>query len=465
MSLTPVETDRVETKWRRIATPIPAPGSLDVIRRLRAAEPKSMSGMPPILWDQAEGFLVRDSQGNQWIDLTSGILVANAGHSHPRIVQAVKDAAETGPLATYAHPHDRRLALLEYLNDRCDIDDCKTQLFSSGTEATECAIMLMRRHGMSIASEKTGIVSFSDGFHGRTLASVSASGNPSPQDWIPRETLHHYQIPFPYPPRWPWGSVADDLDGSKAFAECVRSLEDRGITPDMIAGFIGEPLPGWATCPIPQGFARALRGWCDEHQILLCFDEIQCGCGRTGQFFGHEHTGVTPDLLTLGKGLSSSLPVSALIGRRAILDVPAPGEMSSTHSGNPICSAAALANLEVLDDEKLIERANETGKRVLHELQKMQDDHPDRILAIHGHGLFISVSFKTPDSNEPDVDMGDAVAELAVRQGVLMFKTSRGFIKFTPPLNIDLDAALEAVEVIRSCVNLVVKNQTRGGMG
>jgi 4-aminobutyrate aminotransferase-like enzyme len=228
-------------------------------------------------------------------------------------------------------------------------------------------------------------------------------------------------------------------------------LAQRNIRPEHIAGIIVEPIPGWATWPMPADYARALFDWARQHDILICFDEIQAGCGRTGKFFAFEHVGMAPDLITLGKGLSSSLPVSAVIGSRRLMDQPAPGDMSSTHGGNPVCAAAALANLEVLEDEKLVEASARTGQLVLEELQQLQREYPQHLLSIHGRGLFISAHFIRPDSGEPDIVLADAIVHEAVRRGVMMFVTGRGFLKVAPPLCIDPEAALEAVQVIRDC--------------
>jgi 4-aminobutyrate aminotransferase-like enzyme len=456
--LKPHPTERVETRWRRIVTPIPVPESLPIIERLRAAEPRSMSGMPPVLWDQAEGFLVRDRFGNQWIDLTSSIIVANSGHSHPRILEAIRRAADHKLLTTYAFPQEPRLRLLEKLVALSPIEDSKAILFCAGTEATECAIMLMRRHGRKIHPEKVGILSFEAGYHGRTLAADSASGKPNPKEWIQRGRLNHYQIPYPFGLRWPWGDVRDDPSGERAFAQCIETLEQNGITPDKIAGFIGESIPGWATWPIPEGFARALADWARRHDILICFDEIQCGCGRSGKFFGFEHFGVTPDLVALGKGLSASLPVSAVLGSASVMDEPEPGEMSSTQGGNPVCAAAALANLEAFEAEGLVEASATTGEMVLKALRGLQQEYPTQVLSVHGPGLFISIHFQDPETGEPAIELADGIAIEAVRRGVLMFTTGRGMLKFTPPLSIDPEAAMEAVQVIRECLDIGLGN-------
>jgi 4-aminobutyrate aminotransferase/diaminobutyrate-pyruvate transaminase/4-aminobutyrate aminotransferase/(S)-3-amino-2-methylpropionate transaminase len=450
-SITPRDTVPVQSRWRRIVTPIPVPESIPVIERLRAVEPVSMSAMPPVLWDEAEGFLVRDPYGNQWIDLTSAIVMANAGHSHPRIVEAIHRAADGKLLATYAFPATGRSAVLEKLVSLSPIPDSKAILFSAGTEATEAAMFVMRLHGRAIDPEKVGILSFAAGYHGRTLAASMAAGTPRPDDWISRGQLHHYQIPFPFSPACVWGHDASKTCDETCFERCIELLDQRGVKPERIAGFIGEPAPGWATLPIPPRFAEAMKSWADEHNILICFDEVQSGCGRTGRWFGFEHTGVVPDLFTLGKGLSSSLPVSALVGRGEIMDLPPPGEMSSTHGGNPLCAEVALASLQVIEEEDLVRKSADTGERVLKVLQGLRDEFPDRFMSVNGRGLYISAHFVDPVTGEPDVRLADEIAETAVRRGVMMFVTGRGLLKLAPPLCIDPEAAIEAAEVIREC--------------
>ena len=458
-SLEPTPTASVHTRWRRIVTPIPAPASIPVIERLRVAEPQSMAGLPPILWDQAEGFLVRDRFGNQWIDLTSGIVLANAGHSHPRILEAIRSATEQRLLSTYAFPSEPRLKLLEKLIALSPIPNSKAILYSSGTEATECALMLMRRHGQRIHPLKVGIVSLAGHYHGRTLAAHLASGMPQPTDWIERGHVQHFQIPAPQGLTCPWQNSHSGPCGAECFRSGINALAARGVGPDRIAGLILEPVPGTTTMPLPRDFAAAAADWAKQHDVLLAFDEIQCGCGRTGRFFGGEHLGVTSDLIVLGKGLSSSLPVSAVIGRSDVLDLPLPGEMSSTHGGNPVCAAAALANLQVLEDERLIDAGARTGAAVMDRLRSLQREFPQSIRAVQGVGLFVSVHLRRPGTDEPDVELADEVAQAAVRRGVLMFTTGRGYLKFTPPLSIDPEAALEAADVIRECLTERIKRK------
>lgn len=458
-SLQPIATSRATSRWRRIVTPIPAPESVPLIERLRRVEPQSMAGLPPILWHQAEGFLVRDPYGNQWIDLTSGIVLANAGHAYPRIVAAIRGATDQKLLATYAFPSQPRLALLEMLVALSPIPDSKAILFSSGTEASECAIMLMRRHGQRKHPEKVGILSLAGHYHGRTLAAQLASGKPLPIDWIDRERVQHFQIPAPNCLTCPRGHGQDVPCGADCFHAGLKALTARGVDLDRIAGLMFEPVPGTTTLPLPSDFAAAAADWARQQGVLLAFDEIQCGCGRTGKFFGGEHLGVQPDLIVLGKGLASSLPVSAVIGRREILDQPLPGDMSSTHGGNPLCAAAALANLQVLRDERLVGKSASTGTMVLDRLRTVRSEFPNQVHAVQGVGLFISLHLRRRNTQEPDIELADAVAQDAVRRGVLMFTTGRGYLKFTPPLGIDPEAALEAAAVIHECLTERIRSK------
>ena len=198
---------------------------------------------------------------------------------------------------------------------------------------------------------------------------------------------------------------------------------------------------------------RELREWATRHRVLIAVDEIQCGIGRTGKMFAIEHYGIAPDLITCGKGLSSSLPVSAVIGAREVMDLAPPGEMSSTFGGNPVCAAAADANLALMEEEGLVERAAELGELLEQWLAPVARKHPRSIGRINGKGLFYSIHLRKPDTGQPWVEMADRVALECVRRGVLLFVTGRGFLKIVPPLTIDREALQEAVEVMAAVLD------------
>jgi 4-aminobutyrate aminotransferase/(S)-3-amino-2-methylpropionate transaminase len=436
--LVPIETASIQTRFRCIRTAIPVPESVEAIKRLRAVEPQSMAGMPPIIWDQAQGFLVRDRFGNQWIDLSSGIVLANVGHAHPRILDAIRKQLDAGLIYTYAYPNDLRRQLLERLVELALPALKKAIVFSAGTEATECAISLMRKHGFSLSAEKVGILSFEQSYHGRTLSARMAGGPPGLIDGLRRESVFQFQLPRPGSP---------ESNGFEA------DLKARQIDPTKIAGIIFESIPGWTTTLYPREYVSALMRWAASHYILVTADEVQAGMGRTGRWFAFEHYGITPDLIACGKGLTSSLPVSAVIGRREIMDLAGPGEMSSTFGGNPVCVAAALANLDVLRDEKLVEKSDSLGKQLGEMLAAVAQRHQPYVRCLNGQGLFYSIHLKDPVTGESLNDLCDEIAMECIRRGVMLFVTGRGFLKIVPPLTIDPDALFEAVGVIREAMD------------
>ena len=431
--LTPVATQPVNTRYRRIVTPIPAPESIAEIEKLRKFEPQSMAGMPPILWDSAEGFLVRDAYGNQWIDLSSGIVVANVGHAHPDLVAAIRQQLDAKLIFSYAFSTKVRRELLERLVAIAPAGMNKAILFSSGTEANECALSLMRKHGLRIAPGKLGILSIESSYHGRTLSAKLAGGPPGIVDGISREGVHHWQLPLPGGP------------DSMGFEE---DLVTRGIEPASIAGIILEAIPGWTTTLYPDHYMRQLMHWAAQHNVLVTIDEVQSGIGRTGRMFAFEHYGIVPDLITCGKGLSSSLPLSAVIARQEIMDLSSPGEMSSTFGGNPVCAAAALACLTILERDRLVERSAALGAELGEALGWLVARHRPFIRTHNGRGLFYSIHLQDPATGEPLGEVADNLVMTCLRRGVLMFLTGRGFFKIVPPLTIDRDALFEAVDVI-----------------
>jgi 4-aminobutyrate aminotransferase / (S)-3-amino-2-methylpropionate transaminase / 5-aminovalerate transaminase len=431
--LTPVATQPVNTRYRRIVTPIPAPQSIAEIERLRKFEPQSMAGMPPILWDSAEGFLVRDPYGNQWIDLSSGIVVANVGHAHPGLLAAIRQQLDAKLIFSYAFSTAIRRELLERLVAIAPAGMNKAILFSSGTEANECALSLMRKHGLRMAPGKLGILSIESSYHGRTLSAKLASGPPGIVDGIDRQSLHHWQLPLP------GGPDSRGFDGD---------LAARGIEPASVAGIILEAIPGWTTTLYPEHYLHRLMQWAGQHNVLVTIDEVQSGIGRTGRMFAFEHYGIVPDLITCGKGLSSSLPLSAVIARQEIMDLSAPGEMSSTFGGNPVCAAAGLACLTILERDRLVKRSAALGAELGRAIGGLAIRHAQYFRMHNGRGLFYSIHLKDPASGEPLVEIADKIVMACLRRGVLMFLTGRGFFKIVPPLTIDRDALFEAVEVI-----------------
>jgi 4-aminobutyrate aminotransferase/diaminobutyrate-pyruvate transaminase/4-aminobutyrate aminotransferase/(S)-3-amino-2-methylpropionate transaminase len=436
--LTPRAVPRVETRYRRIVTDLPAPGSLDTLQRLYRYEPVAMRGQPPIVWDRAEGFQVYDACGNCWIDWSSGVLITNAGHGRSEIVDAVVEQAKSHLLTTYCFPTEIRARLVERLATLLPEPLRKVFLLTTGSEAVECAIKLCRTHGTRVGGRtKNVIVSFDKAFHGRTLGSQQAGGIPALKDWIVNVDPGFVQVPFP--------------DGFRtrdtSFDGFLRALNESGVEPTNVCGVMLETYQGGSASFAPAEYMKQLRAWCTGHKALLVCDEVQAGFGRTGTLAGFEHYGIVPDLTTWGKGITSSLPLSAVIGRADVMDLHPAGSMTSTHTGNPICCAAALANIEVILREDLAGNARRMGAILHAELNAMKKDHP-QIGCVDGKGLVAGVACVKPGTLEPDANLAWETVRRSLEKGVLMFSPvgfGGGTIKICPPLVIHEEALRESV--------------------
>jgi 4-aminobutyrate aminotransferase/(S)-3-amino-2-methylpropionate transaminase len=410
-----------------------------------------MSCQPPVLWDKAKDFQVYDAFGNIWLDWTSGVLVANVGHANPKVKQAIVDAVQKDLLHTFVFPNASREALVRKLIAKAPRPLDKVYLFTTGSETTECAIKLARTYGQTLNREKIAIITFDNAFHGRTLGAQMAGGIPSLKRWIRDPAPGFYQVPFPDGFRTP----------PYSFSDFLRSLRAFGLDPGGVAGVMLETYQGGGASFAPIEFVQSLREWCDSHQIQLIFDEVQAGFGRTGRYFAFEHYGVVPDLICCGKGMSGSLPISAVIGKSLVMDLQEPGEMTSTHAGNPVCCAAAVASLEVIDDENLVENARILGE-ILHEnLGKLKLDH-EVIGAVHGKGLVAGLHIMEPRTGKPDAEKAAELVYQCFIRGLLLF-APLGFgsatIKICPPLTISEEALKEGVEVLEQAICVVTKKQ------
>ena len=451
-SLKPQSVPPVETKYRRVVTQLPVPESVPLLERLQAAEPRAMQGQPPVMWDQAEGFLVRDRWGNQWIDWSSGVLITNAGHNAPRVNEAIRKQVEHGLLTNYCFPSEMRLALVERLASLLPEPLKKVFLLTTGSETVECAIKLCRTHGAGIGGErKTVIVSFANAFHGRTLGSQQAGGIPALKQWIGHLDPGFVQIPFP--------------DGFRqtdtSFEAFERALQDQGVPADSVAGVILETYQGADTSFAPVEFMKNLRTWCDQHKALLVCDEVQAGFGRTGTFWGFEHYGIVPDLTCFGKGITSSLPLAAVAGRPDVMDLHAPGSMTSTHTGNPVCCAAALANIDTIVDEDLTGNAQRMGEVLHSNLHKLKDQH-NGVAAVMGKGLVAGFVLADPETGEPDAALAFEIVKRSIEKGLLMFSPvgpGGGTVKICPPLMITEEALEDALTAFREAVSEAVTAQ------
>jgi len=452
----PISVPRVSTKYRTIKTPIPAPETLEILADLERYEAQSMHGQLPIVWDKAEDFNVYDTRGNRWIDFTSTIFVANTGHANPQIASALRRMIDQNLLHTYTFAHHARALFLKKLIEITPVQFEKAFLLSAGTEATECAVKLMRMHGRTASSDKLAVVSFRGAMHGRTMAAEMLKGNSDQSAWIGYHDPNIYHLPFPYP----WNAEecsGDEYDWERRFCKDMDELKENGLNFDKIAGFIIESYLGWGAIFYPEAYIKALHNFAKKHHSLVAFDEIQSGFGRTGKLFAYQHYGVEPDMLCLGKALSGSLPLSAVIASQKIMDLPAFGSMSSTHSGNPLSCAAALANLEVLESENLVKESRRKGEVLHSRLNLLKEKYPDRISYIFGKGLLAGIIFKHSKTGQPDAVFPSRICEKAMQKGLLLVHTGRESIKIGPPLTIPDGALEEGLDVFAEAICEIIQ--------
>lgn len=450
-TLLPRTVDRVESRYRRIVTDIPVPESIPLLEKLQRYEPKSMGGQPLVVWDRAEGIQVYDRWGNMWLDWSSGVLVTNAGHCHPDIRRAIEQTLSHGLMHNYCFPSEVRAKAVEALANVAPEGLKKVFLLTTGSEPNECVIKLSRTYGRQRGGDhKTGIVSFENGFHGRTLGAQMVGGSPALKQWIKNLDPDMIQVPFPDGFRCPDTSFDVFLD----------SLKQQGMGPERVAAVMTETYQGGNASFAPPQYIQKLRAWCDKHNVLLIFDEVQAAFGRTGTFWGFEHYGVLPDLICCGKGISSGLPISAVIGRPEILDQFPPGSMTSTHTGNPLCAAAVTANLRVIEQENLVDNARKMGQILQSELARVRDRFPDHLAVLHGKGLVASLHVVKPGGIEPDSELASNIVRIAVEKGLMLFAPvgyAGASVKASPPLVITEEPLRESIDVLEEAITEAIQ--------
>jgi 4-aminobutyrate aminotransferase/diaminobutyrate-pyruvate transaminase/4-aminobutyrate aminotransferase/(S)-3-amino-2-methylpropionate transaminase len=452
-SLDPVEVPKVDTKYRTIHTKLPVPESLAVFDSLKKTEPISMMGQPPIVWHRAEGFQVEDKWGNKWLDWSSGVLITNAGHGRKEIADALRKIIDQGLLATYVFVHEKRAELAKMLQE-ISPDPANYQVFflSTGSEATENCIKLAKTYAVTkYGRNKKYFVSFNNAFHGRTLGAQLAGGMAKQKTWIVDEGHTFVQVPFP--------------DGYKnedtSFDLFLNTLKDKGINPEDIAGVMTESFQGVGPDFFPVEYARKLQDFCHKYDIVMIYDEVQAGFGRSGKMFSFEHYGVKPDLIACGKGISSSLPISAVIGRNDIMGLYAPGSMTSTHSASPLPTVAAIENLKLIQQENLVENARKLGEILVPEIKRIQQKYPDILGCAHGKGLVAGIQVVRKGTKEPDADMAQKINERCFHKGLLMFAPvgiGGECLKIAPPLMITEEALREGIKVFEEAIDEILGN-------
>jgi 4-aminobutyrate aminotransferase len=392
---------------------------------------------------RAENAEIWDVEGRRYIDFAGGIGVLNTGHRHPKVMTAVSAQLERFTHTCYqVMPYPGYVQLAEKLNQITPGRSAKkTIFFSTGAEAIENAVKIARA-----ATKRSGVVAFSGAFHGRTMMAMALTGKVAPYKAgfgpFPAEVFH---APFP---------VALHGVDESASIEAINRLFKADIDPQRVAAIVLEPVQGEGGFYVaPFDFIRRLRALCDEHGILFIADEIQTGFGRTGKLFALEHCGVDPDIIVTAKSLAGGFPLSAVTGRADVMDAAAPGGLGGTYAGNPVAIAAALAVLEVIREERLVERAARLGEELRTLLERLQKAHR-HIAEVRGLGAMIGVEFADPSSGAPDAAFAKRVQASALDEGLLLLTCGVNFnvIRFLMPLTVQDPVWREALGILERAI-------------
>jgi 4-aminobutyrate aminotransferase / (S)-3-amino-2-methylpropionate transaminase / 5-aminovalerate transaminase len=406
--------------------------------------PRGVTTAHPLVADHALGSELWDTAGRRYIDFVGGIGVMNVGHNHPRVMAAVRAQLDRATHTAFqVVMYESYLRLAERLCAVAPgVGEKKAIFFSTGAEAVENAVKIARA-----ATGRPAVISFTGGFHGRTLLTLSLTGtvNPYKQNFGPYAS-EIYQTPFPYAYRgWTTEAALAQLD------DLFASL----VAPERVAAIIIEPVLGeGGFVPAPLDFLRALRALTERHGILLIADEIQTGFGRTGKFFAIEHSGVTPDLVTVAKSLAAGFPLSAVVGRAEVMDAPAPGGLGGTYAGNPVACAAGIAVMDVMRDERLPERAARIGSVIEERMRTWAADHElvgdVRVMgAMAGIELVRDRKTKTPADTETA-----RILTLARERGLLLLRSGmhHNVIRTLMPLTIPDEQLMEGLDILGSAL-------------
>jgi 4-aminobutyrate aminotransferase/(S)-3-amino-2-methylpropionate transaminase len=429
------------TKSIDLRTEIPGPRSREILERKARVVAEPLSILLPVVIQEGRGATITDVDGNSFIDFTGGVGCLNVGHSHPKVVAAAQEQLER-----FAHtdftivPYEVYVELAERLSALVPISgEKRAAFFNAGTEAIENAVKFARSY-----TKRPAVIAFEGGFHGRTLLSMTLTSKTHPyKAGLGPFAPEVYRLPF-----------AQDYRGPSAH-EALDALERALVTTvaaESVAAIVIEPVQGEGGFVVaPREFLRGLRRICDEHGIVLVIDEVQTGFGRTGRMFAVEHYGIEPDLVTVAKSIAAGLPLSAVVGRAEIMDAPPDSAIGGTYVGNPVAQAAALAVLDVFEEEGLVERAAAIGETMRARMEAWRDRF-DAIGDVRGLGAMLAIELvQDRDSREPAAGVALAVCEEAARNGLLLLKSGiySNCIRVLAPLVItdpELDEALEVWE-------------------
>ena len=429
--------------YPKIVVKPPGPKAREIVERDHAIISPSFGRAYPLVIKSGKGCIITDVDGNEYIDLNAGLAVCNVGHSHPRVVQAIKDQADRFLHYSYTDfYYENYVDLGETLHDLVPGDFEKKFFYgNSGAESVEAAIKLSRWH-----SRRQGILAYIGAFHGRTLGAVSLTASkPAQRRYFAPLLPGVEHIFYPYCYRCPF-----NLEYPGCGYRCVTYIDDylfhKFVPPEDVAMIFVEPIQGEGGYVVPpDGYYKALRELCDEHGILIAADEVQSGLGRTGKWFASEHFDLVPDIVCMAKGIAAGLPLGVTASRADLMDWT-PGSHASTFGGNPVSASAAIEVIKIIKEERLLENAEKVGGHLIKRLREMQDTHP-RIGDVRGKGLMVGVELvKDRNSKEPAKEETEEVMMRCFEKGAALVNCGVSVIRWMPPLLITeelIDSALE----------------------
>ncbi len=416
----------------------------DLQVRKENAMARGQGNMAPVYVDRAQNAEVWDVEGKRYIDFGAGIAVVNTGHNHPKVKAAVMAQMERFThTCVMVSPYESAVELSEKLNAAAPGNSPKKSiLVTTGAEAVENCVKIARAY-----TGRPGVIAFNGGFHGRTNMTMGLTGKVAPYKVgfgpFPSDIFH-----VPYPNEYHGISIEQSLNDLKMRLTC-------DIEASRVAAIIIEPVQGeGGFYQAPAKFLQALRDICDEHGMLLIMDEIQTGFARTGHMFAHETSGIEADLMTAAKGIAGGFPIAAVVGKAEIMDAPIPGGLGGTYGGSPVGCAAALAVFEVIEEEKLCERAAQIGEYMVTHLNDIKERHTDLVGNIRNAGAMIALELvKEGDVNQPNPELTKALVGKASEKGLILLSCGiRGnVIRFLPALTAEFDILDEGMAILKAC--------------
>ncbi|MEO8364958.1 MAG: acetyl ornithine aminotransferase family protein [Pseudoxanthomonas sp.] len=433
-----------------LKTELPGPRARAMIARDAEVISPSYPRDYPFVMAHGRGTEVWDVDGNRFLDFAAGIAVCATGHAHPQVVEAVKKAADDFLHISSDYWHENMTALGERLAAVAPMHEpAMSFLCQSGTEAVEGALKLAR-----YVTRRPRFIGFLGGFHGRTLGSLSFTSSKYTQQLGFAPTMPGVtHVPYPNAFR----PLFAGADQGKAVLDYLRMLFERNVPAAEVAAILVEPLQGEGGYVVPpDGFLAGLRVLCDEHGILLIFDEVQSGVGRTGRMFACEHAGVAPDIMTLAKGLGSGLPIGAVVARKSLMSQWKRGAHGNTYGGNPLACAAANATLDLVRGG-LADNASRVGAHFMSRLKDLARDYPC-IGEVRGLGLMIGMELvENDDARSPARGLCDDVVTRAFHNGLLLLSCGASTVRFMPPLNVSVAEVDEAMDLLRTSLHQALR--------